>query len=66
MPAYAALGQLGPENLWTAAVLLPIAIASTWAGVILIRRVAVDRFYTVIYGLLLLVGARLVYAGLAS
>ncbi|MFZ4689843.1 MAG: sulfite exporter TauE/SafE family protein [Polymorphobacter sp.] len=66
VPAYAALGQLGPENLWTAAVLLPIAIASTWAGVILIRRVAVDRFYTLIYGLLLLVGARLVYAGLAS
>ncbi|MBW3617242.1 MAG: sulfite exporter TauE/SafE family protein [Proteobacteria bacterium] len=65
-PAYLALGQLTRENLLTSAVLLPLAIASTVAGVVLVRRVSGETFYRIIYVLLLLVGARLVWDGLTS
>jgi len=33
VPAYAALGQFTRQTLTTSAVLLPLALASTWAGV---------------------------------
>ena len=47
----------------TAAVLFPVAIASTFAGVALVRRVSPERFYTVVYVLLILVGLKLVWDG---
>lgn len=59
VPAYIALGQFTPANLLTAAVLLPVAILSTMAGVWLVRRIAPDRFYTAIYWLMILVGIAL-------
>ena len=40
VPPYLALGQFSRENLLTSAVLFPLAIASTWAGVWLVRRVS--------------------------
>jgi uncharacterized membrane protein YfcA len=58
---YLALGQFSHENLATSAVLFPVAIASTWAGVLLVRSVSGERFYTVVYILLVLVGAKLIY-----
>lgn len=61
VPAYAALGQFTPENLATAAVLFPLAIASTFAGVWLLRRMQAERFYVAIYVLMLLVGVQLVW-----
>ena len=39
VPPYLALGQLTPESLLTSVALFPLAIASTWAGVWLVRRV---------------------------
>ena len=66
VPAYWALGQFSAENLTTAAVLLPLAIAATAAGVRLVRRVDAERFYTLIYLLLVLVGLRLAWTGLAG
>lgn len=66
VPAYLALGQVTAESLSTAAALLPLAIASTWAGVWLVRRVPGQAFYTVIYGLLVLVGAKLAWDGAVS
>lgn len=60
VPAYLALGQLTRENLLTAAVLMPVAIASTFAGVWLVRRVSPERFYTAIYWLMIGVGVVLV------
>ena len=47
----------------TAGVLLPLAIASTWAGVWVVRRVPAEGFYRVIYVLLVLVGGKLVLDG---
>jgi len=61
VPAYLALGQFTTENLATAAVLLPVAIASTFAGVWLVKRIAPERFYTLIYVLMIAVGASLLW-----
>ncbi|WP_293383887.1 sulfite exporter TauE/SafE family protein [Phenylobacterium sp. SCN 70-31] len=61
VPAYAALGQFTPGNLLTVAALLPVAIASTFAGVWLVKRIAAERFYVAIYGLMIPVGAYLVW-----
>ena len=65
VPAYAALGQFSAANLRTAAALLPLALASTLAGVWLVRRIAPERFYTAIYWLMIGVGAGLVWEALA-
>lgn len=66
VPAYLALGQFTRQALTTAAVLLPLAIGSTYAGVWLVRRVPAERFYQVIYGLLILVGGKLAWDGAAG
>ena len=63
VPPYIALGQLTRDNLMTSAVLFPLAIASTWAGVWLVRRVSGERFYDIVYVLLLLLGGKLVWDG---
>jgi uncharacterized membrane protein YfcA len=60
---YLALGQFSPQNLLASAALFPVAIVSTVAGVWLVRRVPAARFYTIIYLLLLAVGAKLVFDG---
>lgn len=61
VPAYWALGQFTGQNLLTAAALLPVAVASTFAGVWLVRRIDPGRFYTVIYVLMVLVGGQLLW-----
>lgn len=61
---YLALGQFSPQNLLASAALLPVAIVATFAGVWLVRRVPAERFYGIIYWLLLLVGARLIWDGI--
>jgi uncharacterized protein len=66
VPAYLALGQFTRENMLTAAALLPVAIASTFAGVWLVRRVSAERFYTLIYVLMILVGAQLLWQALRA
>lgn len=65
VPAYFALGQFTRPNLIAAAALLPVAIASTMAGVWLVRRVAPERFYTAIYALMILVGCKLAFDAIA-
>jgi len=66
VPPYVALGQFTWENLATAAALFPVAIASTWAGVLLVRRVSGQSFYTLVYLLLILVGGKLIYDGASA
>jgi uncharacterized membrane protein YfcA len=63
VPAYAALGQLSHANLVAAAVLMPLAIVSTWVGVRLVRRVDAENFYRIIYALMIIVGAKLAWDG---
>lgn len=64
VPAYLALGQFTHAHLIASLILLPIAIPSTFAGVWLVRRVDADRFYTLIYWLMMLIGLKLIYDGM--
>lgn len=59
VPAYAALGQFTRENLLATAALAPLAIGATFAGVVLVRRIDAARFYTLIYGLMVALGVKL-------
>lgn len=65
VPAFAALGQFSATNVLTAAALLPVAIVSTFAGVWLVRRIDGERFYKIIYWLMVLVGVVLLFEAAA-
>jgi uncharacterized protein len=61
VPPYFLLGQFSRENLSVSAGLMPVAVLSTFAGVWLVRRVSVERFYAIILALTFLVGVKLTY-----
>ncbi|HEY1720318.1 MAG TPA: sulfite exporter TauE/SafE family protein [Magnetospirillaceae bacterium] len=63
VPPFIALGLFTRETVMTSLVMFPLAIASTWAGVLLVRRVSGERLYQIIYALLLLVGLKLIWSG---
>ena len=63
LPAFLALGRMTKENLMLSASLLPVAGASTCLGIYLVRRMSGPRFFFVIYVLLVLVGAKLIWDG---
>jgi uncharacterized protein len=63
VPAYAALGQFTRGNMTTSVALFPLAVVSTVLGAKLIRRVDPERFYVLIYVLLLLTGMKLSWDG---
>jgi len=63
VPTFLALGVLTRPVLLTAAALVPLAIASTYAGVWLIRRLESARFYTIVYWLMVALGVRLIWQG---
>lgn len=64
LPPYFMLGQLSGGNLATSAVLLPLAVVGVLLGVWLHKLVPERPFYFICYGLLLPVGAKLIYDGL--
>jgi uncharacterized membrane protein YfcA len=66
VPPFIALGQFTRETLLTSVALFPLAIAATWVGVLLVRRVPTDQFNRIIYGLMILIGAKLVWDGTAG
>jgi uncharacterized membrane protein YfcA len=61
LPPYLMLGQLSRQNLAVSALLIPVAVLSTFAGVWLVRRVAADRFYAIIFVITFLIGVKLTY-----
>lgn len=65
VPAYIALGQFSRAHLLTSLGLMPLALASTLAGVWLVRRVDADHFYALIYWLMLGIGLKLLWDGFA-
>lgn len=65
VPSYLLLGSMTREELVAAGLLIPLAIAATWAGVWLIRRIDGAKFYTLIYALMVVLGLRLAWQGLA-
>jgi len=66
VPPFIALGLFTQESVQTSVVLFPLAIAATWAGVWLVRRVPTEQFYTITYGLMMLIGAKLIWDGAAG
>ena len=62
---FLALGQMTREDLITSVGLFPVALASTWAGVLLVRRFSAERLARVLYLLLFLIGLKLVYDGVS-
>lgn len=66
VPAFFALGQFTAHNLALSAMLLPVAIASTFAGVALVRRISAERFLFAINLLMVAVGVKLLWSALAS
>jgi uncharacterized protein len=59
VPAFFALGTFTPRNATLSAMLLPLAIASTLAGVWLVRRISPERFVIAINILMVAVGLKL-------
>ncbi len=60
VPAYAALGQFNTQNMALTIMFMPLAIASTFAGVWLVRRVSPARFNLIINLLMLAIGLELI------
>ena len=64
VPPYFVLGQFSADNLYASATLFPVAIAATFAGVWLVRRVSAARFYNAVLLLTFLIGVKLTYDAL--
>jgi len=63
VPAYVALGQFTWGNAMATLILLPFAVLASLAGVWLVKRVPGERFYTIVYWLMIVAGAKLVLDG---
>lgn len=61
VPAYAALGQFTWANMQISLIFLPLALASTFAGVWLVKRIAPERFHLIINLLMVVVGLKLLF-----
>jgi uncharacterized protein len=66
VPAFVALGQFTRPNAIATLTLLPVAILASLAGVHLVKRIPAERFYTIIYLLMIAAGAKLLWDGLAG
>lgn len=66
VPSYLLLGSFDRAVLEAAALLVPLAVVATLAGVWLVRRLDTARFYTLIYLLMVALGLRLVWQGLVQ
>jgi len=64
IPAYVALGQFTFDNAIASAALLPLAVLASLVGVKLVRRVSVERFYPIVYALMIVAGTKLLLDGI--
>lgn len=60
---YAALGQLGFENLATSAVLAPLAPISIFTGAWLVKKLNVETFYKLAYAMIFVISLKLMWDG---
>jgi uncharacterized membrane protein YfcA len=60
---YFALGQFSQRNLVTSAVLLPLAVATNFLGIWLVRKTPTEQFYRIAYLLMLLIAIALLWQG---
>ena len=64
VPPYFLLGQFNVNNLLLSAVLVPVAVLGNVAGIWLVRRLPKEKFFSAVYALTALVGAKLIVDGL--
>ncbi len=65
VPSYLLLGTLNRQTLSAAAMLLPLAVISTLIAVRVIRKLNARRFYTIVYWLMVMLGGKLIWDGIA-
>ncbi len=63
---YFALGQFDATNLEASAVLMPAAPLATLAGAWIVRRMKPEIFYPFMYAMVLIIGVKLVWDGVAG
>ncbi len=63
---YFLLGQFDSTNLQASAILMPIAPLATLAGAWVVRRMKPEMFYPFMYGMILIVGSKLVWDGIVA
>jgi uncharacterized membrane protein YfcA len=66
VPPYLLLGQFSRANLIVSLALLPLAIVSTLAGVWVVRRVPVSKFYNIVLAVTGALGMKLIYDALRA
>src|SRR6266852_2516066 len=66
IPAYGALGQLTLENLAIGVLLLPVAVASNYAGIWLVRKTPAEMFFRIAYLLMFVISVELIRGALAQ
>ncbi len=60
---YLALGQFSARNIATSAALLPLAVATNFLGIWLVRKTPTEQFYRIAYVLMLSISIALVCQG---
>jgi uncharacterized membrane protein YfcA len=63
IPSYFVLGQLTWENLSVGIALIPLALATNFLGLWLVRRVPMEAFYRIAYVLIFLIACELLRSG---
>ncbi len=63
---YAALGQFDGRTLWSALLMLPLAVVAVLAGAAVVRRMRAAVFYPFMYTMVLLVSLRLIHDGVTG
>jgi uncharacterized membrane protein YfcA len=63
---YFALGELDRSNLIAALALMPVAIAATFAGAAIVKRMRAEIFYPITYTLVFLLSLKLIWDGVAG
>jgi uncharacterized membrane protein YfcA len=61
-----ALGQMTRESIVASFSLFPLALVSTWGGVLLVRRFSAERLARALYVILLLIGLKLIWDGMSG
>ncbi len=64
VPSYVMLGTLNRHTLMAAVLLMPLAVVSTLVTLRVLRRLKSQRFYTIVYWLMVFLGAKLVWDGI--
>jgi uncharacterized membrane protein YfcA len=61
---FLSLGQLTQENLLTSALFAPLAVASNFLGIWLVRIISNEMFYRIIYVIVFVIGLELIRGGI--